>query len=224
MVKTVNNIHEKITWFWLAESSADKESHQCNMCNTSAKSVIPVQITNQNSWIWASVHRCQILECYKNFRKPPNTFENFPRVSEVFRALPNTSEDFQKFSKIFKNCQKIILRIFQHFWIFSEDFWRFPTISKDLTKNSKMLKNCFKHFVTISEFFWWFPKTSEDVWRFLKISKDFQKFCKLVGMLVFSLSGAFSQVFQRISKHSTKGTWTFTSGNWPTVKFFHVCY
>ena len=42
--------------------------------------------------------------------------------------------------------------------------------------------------------------------QFPKISEDFQKSRKLVRMLVFALSGAFSQVFQRISKDFTKDT------------------
>ena len=104
--------------------------------NTSAKSIIPVQITNQNSRIRSSVHRCKRLECFQNFRKPPITFENFPRVSEVFRA----------FSKIFenlKNCWKIALKTFRHFPIFtknSEDFGRLPTISGDFKKIQKCWK------------------------------------------------------------------------------------
>ena len=83
-----------------------------------------------------------------------------------------------------------------------------------------MLKCRFKHFGTIFEF-------SKDFRRHPKTSEDFQnisKIAELIGMLVFAFSGAFSQVFQRISKHSTKDIGTLTSGNWPTVKFYHVCY
>ena len=98
--------------------------------NTSVKSVIPV-------------HKCQILEYYKNFRKPPNTFENFPgrgfpKFSEHFRTLPKISGKFRKSSKLsedrFEN--------FSTFPIFpktSEDFRKFPKTSEDFQrfKNSK---------------------------------------------------------------------------------------
>ena len=176
-----------------------------------------MQITNQNSWIWSSVHRCQILECYKNFRKPPNTFENFPRVSEVFRAFPNTSEDFRKFSKILKNCRRIVLRIFRHFPIFSDFFRRLPKTSEDFRrfKNSKMLKCLFKHFGTISEF-------SEDFRRRPKTSEDFQKFSKIsetcwnVGFCTLRcFFPSFPKSFQNIQQRIT-----LTSGNWPTREFF----
>lgn len=39
----VNNIHEIITWFWLAESSAVQMQRSAKKCNTSVKSVIPVR-------------------------------------------------------------------------------------------------------------------------------------------------------------------------------------
>ena len=48
----VNNTHEKITWFWLGESSAVQVWHLCKKCNTGAKSVTPVQITHRNSGLW----------------------------------------------------------------------------------------------------------------------------------------------------------------------------
>ena len=65
--------------------------------NTSAKRIIPVQ---------KSIFSPQVSEIgivLKKFHKPPITFEDFPRVSEVFRAFPNTSEDFRKFLKISKS-------------------------------------------------------------------------------------------------------------------------
>ena len=187
-----------------SNTTAKCVKYQCKMHNTS-------EIANQKSWIWSSVHRCQILECYKNFCKPPNTFKNFPRVSKVFRAFPNTSKDFQKFSKIFKSCWKIALRTFWHFLIFSEDFedfWRLLTISEDF-KKIKMLEGHFRNF----------PKIFEDVRRFSKIFKNFGYL--LVRMFLHS-SVLFPQVFQRNSKHSTKETGTLPSCNWPTIKIFHV--
>ena len=51
-------------------------------------------------------------------------------------------------------------------------------ISEDFIKNFKMLKGRLVHFVTFSDF-------SEDFQRFSKI-------LKLVEMLLFALSGAFS--------------------------------
>ena len=48
-----NNIHEKITRFWLAEKGVQKRVTRVQKkCNTSAKSVIPVQITHRNSGLW----------------------------------------------------------------------------------------------------------------------------------------------------------------------------
>ena len=47
--------------------------------------------------------------------------------------------------------------------------------SEDFIKKFKMLKDCLEHFLIFS-----------------KISEDFQKFRKLIGILVFALSGAFS--------------------------------
>ena len=41
----INKKKKKITWFWLAESSAVQVYQQCKKCNTGAKSVTPVQIT-----------------------------------------------------------------------------------------------------------------------------------------------------------------------------------
>ena len=48
----INNIHENITQFWLARSSAVQVQHQCKKCNTRAKSVTPVQITHGNFGLW----------------------------------------------------------------------------------------------------------------------------------------------------------------------------
>ena len=47
-----NNTHEKITRFWLGESSAVQVWHLRKKCNTDAKSVTPVQITHRNSGLW----------------------------------------------------------------------------------------------------------------------------------------------------------------------------
>ena len=137
-----------------------------------------MQITNQNTWLWSSVHRCQRWEQYKKFHKPPITFENFPRVSKVFRAfrtLPKIFENFQKFSKS-------VGRSFENFPTFSdffrrlskisEDFRQFPKISK---QNSKMLETYLKH---VAKNFRKFPKISEDIRRIPKISNDFQEFYK----------------------------------------------
>ena len=101
------------------------------MSNISAKSVIPVQITNQNSWIRSSVHRCKRLECFLKFRKPPITFENFPRVFEVFWTFPNISEHFWTLSKIYKFVGRLFWElsdIFRYFPKNSEDFRQFPKI------------------------------------------------------------------------------------------------
>ena len=84
------------------------------------------------------------------------------------------TEDFQWFPKIFKNCQKIILRTFQHFLIFSEEFWRFLKTSDNFwrLKKIKMLESHFKHIGTISKFVQRFSKTSEDFQWFPKISRN----------------------------------------------------
>ena len=156
----------------------------------------------------------------KNFHKPPITFENFPRISEVFRTFPKifkecwkivlrtfrhfpktsedfrrfpkTSNNFRRFQKIFKNAGKLLSTLRQ----ISEIFRRFPMTSKDFTKKFKMLEGRLEHFATFSDFFQGFPKRlpeiSEDFRGSLKISKDFQKLQKLVGMFVFVHSGAFS--------------------------------
>ena len=119
------------------------------MSNTSAKSVIPVQITNQNQSTGV---------------RDWNVFKNFINLRSHFQEFPKFSEHFRRFPKIFENLQKLSedrFENFRHFPISSEEFRRLPTISEDL-KNSKMLDGCFKHFVAISEIFRKLPKTSED--------------------------------------------------------------
>ena len=56
-----NNIHEKITRFWLAKSSAVQVQHQYKKCNTGAKSVTPVQITHRNSRSWLTERQKEIF-------------------------------------------------------------------------------------------------------------------------------------------------------------------
>lgn len=46
----VNNIHEIIIWFWLAESSAVQVQRSAKKCNTSVKSVIPVLFQMMMGW------------------------------------------------------------------------------------------------------------------------------------------------------------------------------
>ena len=98
-----------------------------------------------------------------------------------------------------------ILECYKNFRKLPNTFVNFPKISEIFGNFQKLLENRFENFPTFSDFSQ-FPKISEDFRRFPKIFKSFQKFRELVGMLVFALSGAFSQVFQRISKHSTKDT------------------
>ena len=50
-----NNIHEKITRFWLAESSAVQVKH------ARAKSVTPVQITHHNYGLWLTERQKEIF-------------------------------------------------------------------------------------------------------------------------------------------------------------------
>ena len=86
------------------------------MSNTSAKSVIPVQITNQNQSTGV---------------RDWNVFKNFINLRSHFQEFPKFSEHFRKFSKIYKNCLKIALRTFDIFRFLpknSEDFRQFPKI------------------------------------------------------------------------------------------------
>ena len=97
--------------------------------NTSAKSLIPVQIIQMKILEpdLQSTLQVSVWSVIEISRKLPITFER--GVSEV----SSISKRFRKFPKIFKNCRKIVLRTFRHFPIFTEDFRRFPTIStKDM--------------------------------------------------------------------------------------------
>ena len=101
--------------------------------NTSTKSVIPVQNTNQNSWIRSSVHRCKRLECFQKFRKSHSKF-----FSEGFWGLLSISEHFRKFPKIYI-WSKMLEGCFKHFGTISEIFRRLPKISENFEKFWKLV-------------------------------------------------------------------------------------
>ena len=205
-----NNIHEKITRFWLAEGSAVREQHHCKKCNTStsAKSATPVQITNKifESDLQSTGVR---LECYKNF------FVNFPFDSKILIGFPNFSEHFrtlQNFPNILKCC------VGRSFWELSDIFRRFPKTS-DNFRRFKIFQKCWKvilkalsdKFPKFSEddgrsswapwdIFRFFPKTSEDLRRFSSILETCRNDC-FRTLRCFFLS--FPKNFQTFNKGET---------------------
>ena len=105
--------------------------------NTSAKyKIIKIHESDLQS---TGVRDWNIL---KNFHKPPITFENFPRVSEVFRAFLNTSEDSKNFQKVLEEC-------FENLTTFSDFFRRFPKTSN----NFRWLAAIFGVFSSLQSYF-----------------------------------------------------------------------
>ena len=165
--------------------------------NTSAKSVITVQKAQYQCKLQIETLESDLQSTGTGVRawKGIKKFHK-PRITfEKFPRVSEVSEHFRTRPKISENFQNVSEDRFENFATFSEDFRQFPKISK-------MLDCYFKHFAT-----------------------NFRRF---VGMFVFALSGAFSpsfpKNFQTFKKGDTNPYFLPASGNWSTVKFFHVCY
>ena len=126
---------------WLRAVQLKSNTSAESQCNTSAKSVIPlqkasltpVQITSQNSWIRSLVHRCQIGMLQKFLVSFPlhwKIFRGFSKFSKHFQTLPKISQKyFQKLSDRFAN-----------FPTFSNFFWKLLKISEDFRQLPKIFK------------------------------------------------------------------------------------
>ena len=127
-----NNTCEKITRFWLAESSAVQVQHQCEKCNTGAKSVTPVQITHLNSGLWFAERHWEscrpMISCKRQWPKfcTETLKKFFSNVKK--RASRNTfwhffHANFFMFVLLISNHTVFLVQfgINLHLWVFQKD-------------------------------------------------------------------------------------------------------